>query len=77
MFMYINSFYLHEQPYFTDEETEAETLNYMHKACLVNKDLGQDLNSGSLSPEPISFLTPSLPKCSFVDGKLSQRGQVT
>lgn len=73
MFLYINSFCLHEQPYFIDEETEAETLNYVLKACLVNKDWGQDLNSGSLIPEPISFLTPSLPKCSFVDGKLRIR----
>ena len=52
MFLYINSFCLHEQPYFIDEETEAETLNYVLKACLVNKDWGQDLNSGSLIPEP-------------------------
>ena len=73
MFMYINSFYLHKQPSFIDEEPEAEALNYMPKACLVNKDRSQDLNSGSLIPELISFLTPSLPKCSFVGGNARVR----
>ena len=67
-------FYLHKQPYFIDEETEAETLNYTSQASLVNKCWGEDLNSASLIPEPISFLTFSLPRCSSVDGNhLSNR----
>lgn len=73
MFIYISSFYRHKQPCFIDEETEAETLNYMPKTYLVIKCWGQDLNSGHLIPDPISFLTLSLPRCSCVDGKLRVR----